>query len=249
MDWGVLSGLGEGLQAVGGAHMKATLDEKLAAARAAREEELTIAKEKRAAERARNTPDPKLTDFVQQDGVWYEVIKGGEGNELERRLAPENKVREFQQADEDRRRSLENDILTGRKNAADAAMAEKKLANYDDDRSWERGYKERALSLRGSSRRGLDEDDEPTQEEVVNLLIDENKDTYNSIRTRYKDTEAGSATDLDAMARRAVRDAYARGINPNAHLQEVLRSYERRLKQAPKAKAETGTGSFSLSGD
>lgn len=245
MGYGGMIGLGQGLQTVG----KSMLADELEKRREARQEELTIAREKREQERKRSTPDPKLTEFVQQDGVWFEVLKGGEGNELERRLAPENKVREFTQADEDRRRSLENDILTGRKKAADAAIAERQLADYDDDRSWERGYKERSLSLRGSSRRGLDEDDEPTQEEVVDLLVDENKDTYNSIRTKYKDADAGSATDLDAMARRAVRDAYARGINPNAHLQEVLRAYERRLKQAAPAKAATGTGSFSLSGD
>ena len=243
MDWGILQGLGQGLQEVGMTQFKATLDEKLRKAREAREEELTKRKEQRQADRDRTTPDPSATQFVQKDGVWHEQIRSKTGNILEERLAPENKVREFNKKEADDKLDAEKDALAIRTGTARVALAEKELANYDEDRQFERSYKMAGLESR--SRTGAYSDDkEPTEEDVVSLLVKENQPTFNALAKQYEGQT--SATDLQAMVRRSVKDAYARGINPNAHLQEILKAYEKRLKAKGPAKGTTAGSKLAL---
>lgn len=248
-DWGLLGGLGEGLQQVGMAQFKGQLEEKLAAAREKRAEELEARREQRRADRERITPDANATQFVQKNGVWYEQVRSKQGNVLEERLAPENKVREFAQQEEDRRRSLENEVLTGDVKRAQLDMARKELANYDSDRAFDRQYKMASLEARARSGSYSNDNEEPSEEDIVNLLVDENKSTFDQIMSRNKDTTTPSnATDLQEMARRAVRDAYARGINPNAHLQQILKIYENKLRAGKPAASTSGSGAFSLDG-
>ncbi len=229
MSWGMMLGIGQGLQSVG----KDMMAKKLEEAREKRQDELDKAKEARDAARKRATPDPKLTRYVQNDGVWFEVIKGGEDNELERRLAPENKVREFQQQEEDRRRSLENDILLGRRRAAEVSMAEKALANYDADRAWERGYKERSLDVRatgrGSSRVSLD-DTSPTDSEYIEELLKQ-KDAFK---------EAGvPETERINLARMALRRARIDNAAPASSLMSILDEYKKANPSTSTTKAST----------
>jgi hypothetical protein len=153
MDWAILEGLGAGLQKVGGSVMenaaadkKAALAEKLQQEREARAEDRQIAREQREQIRDDTTADPKNTDFVQDNGAWFEVTKSGTGKELDRRLAPQNKIQELNFGQEKDKVSLDKILLDNEK-------ARREASSYDTDKSLERRVKESQIDY--NSQRGL----------------------------------------------------------------------------------------------
>lgn len=239
-SWGLMKGLGEGLQSVG----KTMLAEELAKRREARAEELAQRKEQR--EAARNRTTPQDTRYVKRDGVWWEDVMGGEENVLESRLAPQNKIEEFKAEEEERKRKAEADATAARKALADAALSENRARDYDADREFnmemarQRSSADMVRANNSGSRRALDAPVEYSAEEVIDLIGRSNKSTFDAIAKKYPDYV--NPTDYMQMVRRAQQDADERGINANAYLQDILMRYEQKLRDRAKTAPSSSTG-------
>jgi len=89
-SYGLLIGLGEGLQGVSKSLMdmnKTKFEEELVKKREERAQARKIEDENRAEIRLRTTPDPAATTFAEKDGVLFEQIRSKAGDLLEERLA------------------------------------------------------------------------------------------------------------------------------------------------------------------
>lgn len=107
MGWGALSGLGQGLQQVGGMisdYNKDKLQQKLELEREGRAESRQIAREQR------EQATYGKSDFEQDgDGVWWQVDYNKGNREMERRLAPKSKIDELTRAAS--KSALEDEVL------------------------------------------------------------------------------------------------------------------------------------------
>lgn len=237
MGWGAMMGLGQGLQQVGG--MLSDMNkEKM-------REQLALQREERAALRNRLTPKGK--EYVQRDGVWFEQILGGEMNVLEERLAPENKVKEFTAAAEERAAQAEKRALDAKKAEQDIEWGAGREARDERDFAAREAQRKDAsargwASVNNRGSRGLDDvDTEPSREEIVSLVTKENKATFDALAKKYP--EVAKSTDFQRMVRRAVDDGfYARGINPNEALQDILNEYENELINRAGASSSGSSG-------
>lgn len=129
-DWGALSGLGAGLQQVGGMMMensKAKLEEKLRQEREAREESRLINRENRQATRLETTPDPSQTRYIKNaEGVLIEQIRSSTGKVLEERLAPQDVIQDRERDEQKEKLNLEKSILDMEKTRAEIEFLPKK---------------------------------------------------------------------------------------------------------------------------
>lgn len=115
-DWGILQGLGQGLQNFGNtisANAKAELEEKLRQEREARAEERLEAREERALKRFGSR------EYEMRNGALYEVDYNKGGEEMDNRLAPQNKIDAYNREKQKEEITLENLILTGQKTRAE----------------------------------------------------------------------------------------------------------------------------------
>lgn len=235
MDWGAL---GAALQTFGGGMSKKLMEDNLRKAREAREDQLY---ERRMGEYAR-------TEYVEKnvggETVLYEVTRDRNNRVIDEKLAPHNKVEELRAEREKvglAKRLQEAQIG---KLERDAALAEILNPIKVEEARAKVGYAEAGTRQRdaaaaaslaraaGGSRSVYSAGEEPSEEEVVSLLMKENKSIMDSLVKKYP--EHVKATDLSAMTRRAVKDAYSRGLNPNSYLLEIFKAYEARLANKPK---------------
>lgn len=115
---GLMAGLGEGLQQLGGSIYKTKVLDKL-------KEEETIRAEKRKEAKEANTV--KEQRYVNKDGVWYEQdISLGTGRPIDERLAPKSKIDELNRNEEKERLAVETATL-----ARDKARREEGYAAED----------------------------------------------------------------------------------------------------------------------
>lgn len=145
MAWGFMAGLGEGLQQFGGMISKNALQKKLEDERAAREEANQIRREERQQARALAQVDRNQSGLEQDaEGVWWQVNRNMEGNELERKLAPKNKIDEINREQQKDKVTLDT-LLTKQK------AAELELRDYDEDRALDKRYKEAQIKSLGDT--------------------------------------------------------------------------------------------------
>lgn len=113
MDWGILQGLGQGMQIIGGNMMDISAEKR----RAAMAEKL----EQDRFNREQSKFDPTQTKYKQIDTdggpLWYEVKHNKAGDVIDRQLAPKNVIDEMTAAQEER-------TLKGRLTKAQVANAE-----------------------------------------------------------------------------------------------------------------------------
>lgn len=224
-------GLGQSLQQVGGM-ISDNYKSKM-------KEQLEQQREERAILRNRNTPKGK--EYIQKDGVWFEQILGGEQNVLEEKLAPENKVKEFTQADEDRRREIEADALKLRKGLADASLSEKKASTFDEDRAFdmEQARRRTAADELRASRSGRssleDTATAPTESDYIDALSD-----------KYKDEAKIVGVDtilLRRYAQTALRRAAIDKTSPDEAMLSILEELKRAGGYGDKDTGTDGAGS------
>lgn len=122
MDWGLLQGLGQGLQQLGGMKMEQDAEKR----RAQMAEKLQADREERQEQRMRTRPDPSQTTYEEgEGGVTWKIIRSATGNELERVLAPKTDIEKIKR--DTAKEKLSMDALTAQIDASKATTEGKKL--------------------------------------------------------------------------------------------------------------------------
>lgn len=119
--WGLMMGLGEGLQSVGKMYMdvkKEELLEKAEKRKEERAEQRQIAQEQRAQVRMETTPDPKQTRFIEKDGALWEQSRSSTGNVLEEKLANKQDIDRINLEKRKEEASIQADLAMGDYRAA-----------------------------------------------------------------------------------------------------------------------------------
>lgn len=211
-DTAVLDGIGAALTAFGGVYgdfKKTELANKL------RQEE-EIAKEERVQKRKEFTPDPSQTEYrMNNEGVWQEHIRSGTGRVLETRLAPANKVKEFELQTQKDKIGLDKILLDIEGKKLDNTTAQMELDALPDELSLDRRYKESQISRNQDTglaammrARDATEDKKgdvytPSPSEISNALL---KD-YETITKELKITDADAKRVADAVALELIQRA------------------------------------------
>lgn len=227
MDYGLMEGLGAGLQQLGGSVFKAKFLDKL------KEEEAVRAEQRKEAREANTIKEQK---YVQKDGVWYEQDINNYGKVMDERLAPKNKVDEFTRSEQKEKLSIEN-LVTG------TDLNKKKLAAYDEDRALDtemarakiasekadvglKGAQADYYRMGGSSgARASAEAESAGPEDYVQELIKQSADLKKQY-TAGKEPKL-SAAEFQEAARAAVTEGARRGMDPRQILAETLRRFEK----------------------
>jgi hypothetical protein len=217
------------------ADKKAALAEKLAIEREARAEDRQIARESRAEQRLATTPDPSNTDFVQEDGAWFERVRSGTGAVLEKKLAPQNKIDELN-LDRDKKKLSIEELL------AKTAVAKRDLEEYDTDKSLERRVKEsqidrnRDTGLAATIRAGNSSSSgkaPASLSEAADLLVGKYPDLVKQVSyAPAGDEPLLTPAEVQRVATESVKIAAQRGQDAAAIFQDALR---RRANSARKA--------------
>lgn len=136
MGWGVMMGLGQGLQQVSGM----MLDQN----KAKMAEKLELEREQRAAEREerifqRNQNTYGQTVYEQDgEGVWWEIDKAKNNSTLDRRLAPKSKIDEFTNASRLDTLNISNIESQIEKRGLEAELTRLATGSYAEDKALER---------------------------------------------------------------------------------------------------------------
>lgn len=224
MGWGALMGLGQGLQQVGGIltdNNKAKLAAKLEAER----DEAKAARDEKLRQLKLTEPDPSLTTYGQVDGAWMEEIRNGKNEIIDRRLAPQSKVKELNFSDEKNRLSLEASTLGNDK-------ARKELSVFDATHSLENKlteaqigyYQDRGTAALTNATKpkggSSDETKLPTSADVAAAMIDNNK----AIIEQFDIDPSVAKTIADRLAPQLIEQAKAGNVkDPSALFLQALR--------------------------
>lgn len=114
--WGLMIGLGQGLQSAGQMYMDVKKDEMLQKAEQRKEEraeQRKIAQEKREEVRLYTTPDPKQTRFIEKDGALWEQNRSSTGNVLEEKLANKQDIDRINLEKRKEEASIQADLAMG----------------------------------------------------------------------------------------------------------------------------------------
>lgn len=229
-NWGILKGLGAGMEQVGGSIFKAKVLDKL-------KEEETIRSEERAdrrkkAELANTVHDTK---YIERDGVWYEQRRNKNLEVIDERLAPKNEID---------RLNTERDTnkITLDKLIADRDLGQKKLANYDADRQMDiedrdltrRNIESQIAENKAQAERALrpdyratDNDDEKEYSpgELAQMLIEENEDIEKELTEAAEgETPKMSKQQFRQIAHSVIRNTSA-GHDPRSQFLDALNRY------------------------
>lgn len=221
-----MSGLGDALQMVGGSMMEMGKEqrlEKLRQEQEARAEERDKRKEDRAYQRQLRQAqgEPRIVD---RGGKRVMQYRNAEGNIIREEEVDAYTLEQLNREDQKEKVSLDKIVQ-------EVELGGKKLRDYDSDRALDTQYRQAQISERlaardeniaqagAANRRGLEKsltgDDEPTQEEVIKLVADENKDIKEELEL----------TEVEYMryAEEAVKEAAKRGVHPNTVMRNALR--------------------------
>lgn len=202
MAWGALSGLGSGLQQVGGLLMDNN-KQKLA-------QQLEIDKEKRAEARADKVYERDQSSFdhsaLEQtpEGVWMQVDYAKSGRKLDSRLAPPNIVNDMNMKTQKDKVSLENDILTGKKiqSELDYAPVKQELDRRDTESNIQ--YRDR-MGLAASTRADNATGNSSTASDAARTLVN----SYSDLVKSYTggDSPTMTAAEVEDLALQVVKAA------------------------------------------
>lgn len=225
MDYGLMAGLGEGLQQLGGAVFKAKFLDKL-------KEEETIRAEKRKEAQEAAKIDKK--EYINRDGVWFEQDINPSGQVINERLAPKNKIEEFNRNEQKEKIGLENLITS-------STLNKKKLDTYDEDRALDieatRAKIEQDKAGAEENRAQADyyrmggsggakaaaEAEAAGPEDYVQELLKQSK----GLETQYTVGKTPKMTKAEyiQLARAAVLEGAKQGVDPRSTFAEILRRY------------------------
>lgn len=222
-SYGLLAGLGAGLQEIGGSIFKAKVLDKL------REEEEVRAEERKAAREAKQVKETRLED--KGGGNWVKRSYNSLGDVVREDVAPANEIEAAVAAAEKTRRDKEKDEL-------DIKTSKLALENYDADKALARRKVEseiaeneaQALYARGLGRQSASvaKANQPkSYEDTVDEFVKDNKNLFDEyVKTSDEDGEKYmSASEFRSVASQAVRAAAERGLDPRSFFADHLRRY------------------------
>lgn len=240
-NWGLLMGLGQGIQQVGGmleARGKAQLADRLEQEKEARDAA------RKEAEYRRDQASYGRTENELINGQWMQVDYAKDNTRMEgrARVAPANLQTELTAA-------MEKSKADAKKSALSVTKLEDEVANLAADRDLNTRYKEaqikslgdtglaRLLSAgnRGGASQSDNEPTEPTQAQMKDALKDRYSARFDKIAEDYASESASfSHGDLDGLINRAMSYYTSTpGAKPNdvdVFMDKALREYERLLK-------------------
>lgn len=220
--YGLMMGLGQGLQQVGGMLMddyKTKLANKMDQEKEARAEARRQAEEQRKIDLANNTPDLKASQFFQNDsGQWMEQLRSSTGVKLGTPTpASQDRILDFRKAESDielgelaKRLNIQQSTLSIEKQARD-------LENYDADRARDIQYDEARIdATRRSNQPRSDSESSATMDDYANQLKAESPEVKVLFGQKSGDAEPlVTPAELDMIALDVVKAAAARGLAPN----------------------------------
>lgn len=241
LDWGVLSGLGSGLQQVGSQISKSALDEKLTKAREERASQLEINREARAeARKASEVAETKLETGT--EGELWQQDYNYKGKPIgERKLADKTKIDAIRAAEVEAKQKAT-------KSALDIAIGERKLEDYDINRNLDLDYKRagidqrlasaersrvtgQAAMIRANKPNASDEAAATaTPREYANLLKTEASGIIAQYKVSKENTNGLTAAQIDDVANQAVKIAAAKGEDPIEVMKRLLEDEAGRRK-------------------
>lgn len=223
--WGLLSGLGAGLQQFGNAwtdKAKSELAQQLELQREERAEQRAIAKEERAADRLARTPAEHRIVQGEDGALWRQGFNASGSPVGDRQPASADDIRSFNQGqqkvnDEARKRALDIGRLeydTQRRPVEDALADEAKRAQADS-------YRASAAASRARATRSLDGSSSASSEDTgIYDYVDEFKKQVSSTLKEYEDVLP--ASEQDAFLRKVLEDSVRYGIQPRNLLGDAL---------------------------
>lgn len=259
MDWGLLQGLGAGLQKLGG--MKLEEDAEV------RRTQLAEKLQKEREERAKLAFDPQQTTLEQgEGGAWFQVKRNKNGDVMGRDLAPKNEIDKIEReakkeglsieslqaqilasktATEVNKKELEwgeqdRGLLTPAERAAAMKVKGGLLPSADTKYSTDASIQRTFLTESGKASRADDDVDNTTIADYADAYLDENP----GVAASFIDTKILTENQAKDAVIQVLREFSKRGVKPTqADFNAALNSYAKKL---PKA---SGTVGLSLKGN
>lgn len=248
-DWGLLQGLGQGLQMAGNVwtdKSKEELRNKLLQEREAREEQRMIAREDRIAKRQADTVAGYRPEIDSSGVLWVQGHNAAGDARGEKRLATPSEIDKYKMERDKEKITLENLTNQAAINRFKAGRLETEAAQDDALFGARKGLLEAqayAANARGSNtgsrsysgrsgRTSLEDETVPVEtSDLVSALVDQEKKLLE---------EAGlSIAEQNMLAKSVLREARAQGKDPVDTLREALPHF---------VKAKKGSGSKTKSG-
>lgn len=127
MDWGLLQGLGQGLQQIGGWKMEQDAEK--------RRTMLAQKLEQDREERAKRAYDPSQDSVEQGDeGLWFKVKRNKNGEVIDRSLAPKNVIDQMES--ETKKRGLQDRLLNAQVSNAEYSGSRAKIEDSREDANY-----------------------------------------------------------------------------------------------------------------
>jgi len=236
-NWGILKGLGEGMQQLGGSIFKAKVLDKL------KEEEQVRAEDRQTRrEEAKRASTVAQVRYIERDGVWMEQKLNSNYNVIEETLAPKSEVDRLNRERQKDQVSLDNLV-------SQTELNKKKVANYDEDRAMGKEEHQLDLELKRSGiaenlaqadsarRRGTSDwvggsgssggsagtTDDPTPGKLAQILVKENSALEKELTEG--DTPQMSKGEFRQIALSVIQNTSA-GHDPRANFLKALRLYK-----------------------
>lgn len=231
-----MSGLGDALGQVGGMLMdmgKQKRLEKLQKEKEERARQDELAKEERQRLRELNKVDGKPT-IIERDGKKLYQYKNSEGRTINEEEVDPFTLQRLQRQDQKEELSIEGVILRNEGLRHQGAIAERKLADYDEDEAADDAYQQARIGSmnranRGDGGGGIESNltPEPSRGALTNLLVKEFSDLSEQYTTRPKDGTEPKITkdEFRIIADEVIASAAKEGGDPRTQFPKALRRY------------------------
>lgn len=231
-----MSGLGDALGTVGGALMdigKQKRLEKLQAEKEERARQDELAKEERQRLRELNKVAGKPT-IIERDGKKLYQYKNSEGRTINEEEVDPFTLQRLQRQDQKENLSVESVILRNENLRRQGSLADKKLADYDEDEALDDEYRRAQIGSqnranRGDGGGGLESTmtPEPSRGALTNLLIKE----FGDLSSQYTSKPEGGGDptltkdEFRMVADEVIASAAKEGGDPRTQFPKALRRY------------------------
>lgn len=227
-DYGLLQGLGAGLQQLGGSIFKSKVLDKL------KEEEAVRAEERAVAREAKKVASQRV--IRKGDGTMVRQHLNSQGDLVKEEPVDPYELEKIQREEQKEKSAAEKEGLTVQGLQQKLKLNEMELGNYEEDRGLERRVKEANIrqseaaatrSLRPDYRETVAEieaADEPSPGMLANQLVDE----YEDLQKEYTsgDDPAMSAQEFREVAQATVLQAARRGVDARVAFTHALRAFK-----------------------
>lgn len=227
-DYGLLQGLGAGLQQLGGSIFKSKVLDKL------KEEEAVRAEERAVAREAKKVASQRV--IRKGDGTMVRQHLNSQGDLVKEEPVDPYELEKIQREEKKEQAELERAGLAARLGEQKLQLGERELGDYEEDRSLERRAKEaniaQSLASAERSRRPdyretvaeIEAADEPSPGMLANQLVKE----YSDLQKEYTsgDDPAMSAQEFREVAQATVLQAARRGVDARVAFTHALRAFK-----------------------